>query len=142
MAKKCQLMGSRHLESPTRSIISLERVMASVRRKRSPSFSEIALQTLLKEVEKKNKSVFFSKLSSTTANSGENVSGNKFYFPVIFPLGTNLNPLHPGILCAKFGCIWPSGSREDENVKSLLTNGQTDDGRHEIRKAHLSFQLS
>ena len=39
-----------------------------------------------------------------------------------------------------------SGSgEEDENVKSLQTDrqmdGQTDDGRQVIRKAHLSFQL-
>ena len=37
----------------------------------------------------------------------------------------NLNPPHPGVLCAIFGWNWPSGSREeDENVKSLQT---TDD---------------
>ena len=67
------------------------------------------------------------------------------YFPIISPLKrvgpfnpTNLNPLHPGILCAKFGSNWPSGSGEkDENLKSL----QTDDGRRVIRKAHLRFQL-
>ena len=40
---------------------------------------------------------------------------------------TNLNPLHPRMLCAKFGWNWPSGSgEEDENVKSLPTDGQTD----------------
>ena len=64
-------------------------------------------------------------------------------------LKKNLNPLHPGILCAKFGWNWPSGSGdEDENVKSLqtdgrtdvLTDGGTDDGQQVIRKAHLSFQ--
>ena len=59
---------------------------------------------------------------------------------------TNLNPIHPRILCAKFGWNWPCGSgEEDENVKSLQTDrqmdGQTDDGRQVIRKAHLSFQL-
>ena len=33
---------------------------------------------------------------------------------------TNLNPLHPRMLCAKFGWNWPSGSgEEDENVKSF-----------------------
>ena len=33
---------------------------------------------------------------------------------------TNLNPLHPMMLCAKFGWNWPSGSgQKDENVKSL-----------------------
>ena len=78
-----------------------------------------------------------------------------YYFPIICPLGrawsfilTNLNPLHPVILCAKFGWNWPCGSgEEDENVKSLQTNrqteermdGQTEDGRQVIRKAHLSF---
>ena len=41
---------------------------------------------------------------------------------------------------------WPSGSgEEDENVKSLQTDGRmdgwTDDARQVIRKAHLSFQL-
>ena len=44
--------------------------MASGTRKRSPNFSEIEIQTLLKEVEK-NKSVLFSKLSSTTTNSAK-----------------------------------------------------------------------
>ena len=32
---------------------------------------------------------------------------------------TNLNPLYPRMLFAKFGWNWPSGSGEDENVKSL-----------------------
>ena len=58
---------------------------------------------------------------------------------------TNLNPLYPRMLCAKFGWNWPSGSGEDENVKSLQTDrqtdGWTDDGQQVIRKAHLSFQL-
>ena len=37
-----------------------------------------------------------------------------------FFIWTNLNPLHPRRLCAKFGWNWPSGSgEEDENVKSL-----------------------
>ena len=54
------------------------------------------------------------------------------------------------MLCVKFGWNWPSGSgEEDENVKSLQTDGQTDgqtdrqtdDARQVIRKAHLSFQL-
>ena len=75
------------------------------------------------------------------------------YFVIISPLKragpfiwTKLNPLHLRMLCTKFGWNWPSGSgEEDENVKSLQTNGQTDrrtdDGRQVIRKAHLSFQL-
>ena len=49
-----------------------------------------------------------------------------FCYFVIISLGkepfiwTNLNPLHPRMLCAKFGWNWPSGSgEEDENVKSL-----------------------
>ena len=50
------------------------------------------------------------------------------------------------MLYAKLGWNWPSGSGEEvENRKSLQTDGrtdgQTDDGRQVIRKAHLSFQL-
>ena len=79
------------------------------------------------------------------------------HFVIIYPwkragsfIWTNLNPLHPRMLCAKFGWNWPSGSgEEDEHVKSLQTDrqtdgqtdGQTDAGRQVIRKAHLSFQL-
>ena len=56
------------------------------------------------------------------------------FFVIISPwkrtgpfIWTNLNPLHPRMLCAKFGWNWPSGSRvEDENVKSLQTDGRTD----------------
>ena len=41
---------------------------------------------------------------------------------------THLNPLHPRMLCAKFGWNWPSSSgEEDENVKSLQTDRQTGD---------------
>ena len=40
---------------------------------------------------------------------------------------TNLNPLYPRMLCAKFGWNWSSGSgEEDENVKNLQTDRQTD----------------
>ena len=58
-------------------------------------------------------------------------------------IATNLKPLHPVLLCAN----WSSGSGgEDENVKSLQTvgqtDGQTDDGRHVIRKALLNFLSS
>ena len=71
------------------------------------------------------------------------------YFLIISPwkragpfIWTNLNLLHPRMLCAKFGWNWPSSSgEEDENVKSLQTDRQTDDGRQVIRKAHVSFQL-
>ena len=53
------------------------------------------------------------------------------YFVIISPwkragpfIWTNFNPLHPKMLCAKF---WSSGSgEEDENVKSLQTDGHTD----------------
>ena len=56
------------------------------------------------------------------------------YFVIISPwkragpfIWTNLNPLHPRMLWAKFGWNWPCGSgEEDENVKSLQTDGQTD----------------
>ena len=38
-----------------------------------------------------------------------------------------LNPLHPGILCAMIGWNCHSGSEEeDENVKRLPTDGRTD----------------
>ena len=56
------------------------------------------------------------------------------FFVIISPwkkagpfIWTNLNPLYPKMLCAKFGWNWPSGSgEEDENVKSLQTDRQTD----------------
>ena len=49
------------------------------------------------------------------------------YFVIISPwkragpfIWTNLNPLYPRMLCAKFGWIWPSGSwEEDKNVPSF-----------------------
>ena len=50
---------------------------------------------------------------------------------------TNLNPLYPRMLCAKFIWNWPSGSgQEDDIVKSL----QTDDGQQTIRKAPWAFR--
>ena len=70
-----------------------------------------------------------------------------WYFVIIFPwkkewlfIYTHLNLLHPRMLCAKFGWkvaqwLW----REDEYVKRLRTEGQIDDGRQAIRKAHWSF---
>ena len=62
------------------------------------------------------------------------VANVHYYFTIMAPLGrewpfnwTNLNPLHQIILCAKFGWNWPSGSgEEDENVKSLQTDRQTE----------------
>ena len=40
---------------------------------------------------------------------------------------TNLNPLHPRMICAKFGWNWPSGSWEEvENRESLQMDRQTD----------------
>ena len=74
------------------------------------------------------------------------------YFVIFSPwkraglfIWTNLNPLHPRMLCAKFGWNLPSGSEEeDENVKSLRQQR----GRRQrrwtfffIRKAHLSLRL-
>ena len=52
---------------------------------------------------------------------------------------------HPRMLCAKFGWKGLSGSREDENVKNLHTDRNTDrrttdDWRLEL-KVHLIFQL-
>ena len=37
-----------------------------------------------------------------------------------------MNPPHHRILCFKFGWDWPSGSEEDENVKSLRQHWQRD----------------
>ena len=53
------------------------------------------------------------------------------YFIIISPwkrarpfIWTNMNPLHPRMLCAKFGWNWLSGSGEEyENVKSLQMDG-------------------
>ena len=33
---------------------------------------------------------------------------------------TNLNPLHPRMLCAKFGWNWPSGSEEEDFLISSM----------------------
>ena len=45
------------------------------------------------------------------------ISSLKRAWPFIY---TNLNPLHPRILCTKFAWNWPSASgEEDENVKIL-----------------------
>ena len=54
------------------------------------------------------------------------------YFVIISPwktagpfIWTNLNHLHPNMLCAKFIWNWPNGSREeDENLKSLRQQQQ------------------
>ena len=56
---------------------------------------------------------------------------------------TNLNPLHPRMLCTMFDWNWPSGSEEEvQSLKSLQTNWleQTKalDKQQVIRKAHLS----
>ena len=51
------------------------------------------------------------------------ISPFKRVWPFIW---TNLNPLHPRMLCARFGWNWSSGSlQEDENVKSLQTERHT-----------------
>ena len=56
-----------------------------------------------------------------------------FHYLAIIPLGkghgpftwTNLKPLHPKIICAKFGWNWHSGfGEEDENLKSLQQQQQ------------------
>ena len=62
------------------------------------------------------------------------ISNWKRMWPFIW---TNLNSLHPRMCCAKFGWNWPSGSGEDQNMKSL----QTDNSRQAITKAQLSFQI-
>ena len=49
------------------------------------------------------------------------------YFVIISPwkragpfIWTNLNPLHPRMLCAKFGWNWPSGSGEEDFLISSM----------------------
>ena len=49
---------------------------------------------------------------------------------------TNLNLLHPRVICAKYSWNWPSGSGEDEHVIIVR-----EDRRLAIRKVHVSFQL-
>ena len=76
------------------------------------------------------------------------------YFIIISPwkraglfIWTNLNPLNPRTLWAKFGWNWPSGSgEEDENMKSLRQRQRrqrrrTINGQILIRKGHLSLRL-
>ena len=68
------------------------------------------------------------------------------YFVIISPwkragpfIWRNLNPLHPRMLCAKFGWNWLSGSGgEDKNVYRQ-TDGQTTDDRWSEKLT--SFQL-
>ena len=45
------------------------------------------------------------------------------------------------MICAKFGWNWPSGSEEDENVKSLQKDWQMDD-RGSERSLELLAQVS
>ena len=55
---------------------------------------------------------------------------------------TNLNSLHPKMLCANCCLNWPCGSGEkDEIVKCSQTVRWTDDGKEEIRKALFSGRL-
>ena len=81
------------------------------------------------------------------------ISSNHFrYFVIIFPwkrvspfIWTNLNSLHPRMLCATFNWNWLCGSgEEDENVKSLQTDRQTEGRRtKENRRPQMptSYQL-
>ena len=64
------------------------------------------------------------------SGSGEDflISSTYFrYFVIISPwkragsfIWTNLNPLHPRMLCAKFGWNWPSGSGEEDILISSM----------------------
>ena len=64
------------------------------------------------------------------------------YFVIISPwkrarpfIWTNLNPLHPRMLCGKFGWNWPGGSgEEDENVKSLRRQRQQQQQQRQRRQ--------
>ena len=47
---------------------------------------------------------------------------------------TNLNPLHPRMLCAKFGWNWPSGSgEENKNVYHNDNNKDNDEQRTDLK---------
>ena len=46
------------------------------------------------------------------------------------------------MLCVKSGSNWPSGFQEDENVKSLQKNEQTDGGQRVVIETHLSLENS
>ena len=104
---------------------------------------------ILSPLEKERSSLYLNKLESPSPKFGWNwLSGSGeedflissmyfIYFIIISPwkrvgpfIWTNLNPLHLRMLCAKFGWNCPNGSGEqDENVKSLQTDGQTDTRR-------------
>ena len=46
----------------------------------------------------------------------------KWYF-----IWTNLNPLHPRMLCAKFGWNWLGGSEEEDKNVKVYDNANNDD---------------
>ena len=55
----------------------------------------------------------------------------------------NLNPLHPRMLCAKFGWNWPSGSGvEVKNVKSLQTDNNRRMTCDQISSLEFSAQVN
>ena len=54
---------------------------------------------------------------------------------------TNFNPLHPRMLCAKFGWNWPSGSGEDVENEECLEWTTTDNKQTLLTKAHKSLWL-
>ena len=67
---------------------------------------------------------------------------DKFKKTNIFFWNKNLNFLNPMMLFAKFDWNWTSGTgEEDKNVKSLQTDGQTDNKRSENLTYSVSFQL-
>ena len=55
---------------------------------------------------------------------------------------TNLNPLHPRMLCAKFGWNWLSGfTTTTTTMTTTTTTTKTDNGQILIRKPQLSLRL-
>ena len=81
------------------------------------------------------------------------------YFAIVYPwkrvrpfIWSNLKPLYPRLLCAKFGWNWPSGSwEEDENLKSYNNADDAEDGQPEkltwafgsgvLKISHLLFKV-
>ena len=63
----------------------------------------------------------------------------RHYLPLENHLWTNLNPLHPGIVWAKFGWNWSSGSREEDGMWKVYNNNDNACQRQQQRKQRLKL---
>lgn len=57
----------------------------------------------------------------------------------VFPVLTNLNPLHPMMFCAKFDQNWPCGKKFTDRRAEERTDRQTDGRR---TKSELSARMT